>query len=93
MFNILDTAMHDNELMESIDTFYREVKVVDQKPLSEHIKCPTYGKYLLKDFENGEIDCVEGEVVTLDTIVAYGVNYKNEGITRGLATIAYIETV
>lgn len=93
MFDILATAMHDEEMMESIDKFYREVKAVNQKTLREHIKCPSYGQYILSDFENGVIDHIEGEDVTLDTVLAYGVNYKSEGITSGLATLAYIESL
>lgn len=93
MFDILSTAMHDDQFMAEMDKFYVEVKAVDAMPVRKHIECPTYGQYTLEDFNEGGIECLEGEVVTLDTIVAYGVNYKNEGITSGLATLAFIKSL
>lgn len=93
MFDILTSAMYDEVFMEEMDTFYQEIQIRDATPLSQHVQCPEYGKYVMEEFENGEIESLEGEVVTMDTIVGYGVNYKGEGVTAGLATLNYLKSI
>lgn len=91
--DLLSSAMYDDEFMEEMDAYYQAINIRDAAPLREHIECPECGQYLKEDFENGEIDHLDGEVITLDTVVAYGVNYKGEGITAGLATINYLKSI
>lgn len=91
--DLLSSAMYDDELMEEMDAYYGEINIRDAATVRKHIECPEYGQYVKEEFENGEIESLDGEVVTLDTVIGYGVNYKGEGVTAGIATLAYLKSI